>query len=57
MWERWKDGWTLYEIGKLFDQLHASIHTILSKSGGLRPPERRRCATALTPEEREEISE
>lgn len=21
MWERWKQGWTLHEIGKLFDRL------------------------------------
>lgn len=56
MWERWKDGWTLHEIGKLFDRGHTSIQKILSASGGIRPPERRRCATALTLEEREEIS-
>jgi IS30 family transposase len=56
MWERWKDGWTLHEIGKLFDRPHNSIHGILSKTGGIRPPERRRCATALTLAEREEIS-
>ena len=56
MWERWKDGWTLHEIGKLFDRPHNSIQGILSKTGGIRPPERRRCATALTLAEREEIS-
>lgn len=56
MWERWKDGWTLQQIGKLFDRGHTSIQTILAKSGGIRPPERRRCATALTLAEREEIS-
>jgi IS30 family transposase len=56
MWERWKDGWTLQQIGKLFDRGHTSIQTILSTTGGIRPPERRRCATALTLAEREEIS-
>ena len=56
MWERWKEGWTLHKIGKLFDRPHTSIHNILSKSGGIRPPERRRCASALTLAEREEIS-
>lgn len=25
MWERWKQGWTLQEIGKLFDRAHSSI--------------------------------
>jgi IS30 family transposase len=56
MWERWKDGWTLNQIGQLFDRPHTSIQTILSKTGGIRPPERRRGATALTLAEREEIS-
>ena len=56
MWERWKDGWTLQQIGKLFDRGHTSIQKILSATGGIRPPERRRCASALTLAEREEIS-
>ena len=56
MWARWKEGWTLHEIGKLFGRPHTSIHNILSKTGGIRPPERRRCAIALSLEEREEIS-
>jgi IS30 family transposase len=56
MWERWRDGWTLHQIGQLFDRPHTSIHNILSKTGGIRPPKRRRCAVALTLAEREEIS-
>ena len=56
MWARWQDGWTLQQIGKLFDRPHTSVQKILSKTGGIRPPERRRCATALTLLEREEIS-
>jgi IS30 family transposase len=56
MWERWRDGWTLHQIGQLFDRPHTSIQNILSKTGGIRPPQRRRCATALTLAEREEIS-
>ena len=56
MWERWKEGWTLHQIGQLFDRPHTSIHNILSKTGGIRPPERRRRATELTLAEREEIS-
>lgn len=56
MWQRWKDGWTLHEIGKLFDRGHTSIQKILSASGGNQPPERRRCAGALTLAESEEIS-
>lgn len=56
MWERWKQGWTLHEIGKLFDRPHASIHQIFAPTGGIRPAQRSRAATALTLVEREEIS-
>ncbi len=56
MWERWKQGATLHEIGKLFDRPHTSIHRILAETGGFRPAERPRASTALTLEEREEIS-
>lgn len=56
MWERWKQGWTLHEIGKLFDRPHTSIHQILAATGGFRPPQRARAPAALTLAEREEIS-
>lgn len=56
MWERWKAGDTLHEIGKLFDRPHTSIHTILAATGGIRPPARHRSRLALTLGEREEIS-
>ena len=56
MWERWKQGATLHEIGKLFDRPHTSIHNILSSTGGIRPAERARAARTLTHAEREEIS-
>ena len=56
MWERWKQGWTLHQIAQLFDRAHTSIQGILSRTGGIRPPCRTRCPTALTLAEREEIS-
>lgn len=56
MWDRWKAGDNLHEIGKLFDRPHTSIHTILSATGGIGPPARRRSRWALTMSEREEIS-
>lgn len=56
MWERWKQGATLNEIGKLFDRPHTSIQNILSATGGIRPAERVRAARTLTHAEREEIS-
>jgi IS30 family transposase len=56
MWERWKQGWTLHQIAHLFNRAHTSVQGILSRTGGIRPPARTRCATALTLAEREEIS-
>ena len=56
MWERWKQGFTLHEIGKIFDRPHTSIHRILAETGGFRPAQRSRAPTALTLAEREEIS-
>nr|MBP8191220.1 IS30 family transposase [Aquabacterium sp.] len=56
MWERWKQGWTLHEIGKLFDRHHGSVRQILGETGGIRPACRQRARVALTLAEREEIS-
>src|ERR1700704_6398973 len=56
MWERWKQGWTLHQIAQLFNRAHTSVQGILARTGGIRPPERRRSAMALTLAEREEIS-
>jgi IS30 family transposase len=56
MWERWKQGATLHQIGQLFDRPHTSIHKILSQTGGFQPVQRCRAARALTLQEREEIS-
>ena len=56
MWARWKQGWTLHEIGKLFDRPHTSIHRILAETGGFQPAGRSRASNALTLAEREEIS-
>ena len=56
MWARWKEGWTLHQIAQLFNRAHTSVQGILARTGGIRPPARSRCATALTLTEREEIS-
>ncbi|MES3041773.1 MAG: IS30 family transposase [Pseudomonadota bacterium] len=56
MWARWKEGWTLHQIAKLFNRAHTSVQGILARTGGFRPPARSRCAMALTLVEREEIS-
>jgi IS30 family transposase len=56
MWERWKQGWTLQQIGQLFNRAHTSVQGILSRTGGFQPPQRSRSKIALTLAEREEIS-
>lgn len=56
MWDRWKAGDTLHEIGKLFERPHTAIHNILNATGGIRPPARHRPRLALSLAEREEIS-
>ena len=56
MWDRWKAGESLESIARLFDRHHPSIERILREHGGIRPPARRRSPSALTLEEREEIS-
>ena len=56
MWDRWRKGDSLAAIARLFDRNHSSVEGILRKSGGIRPPRRRRSRLALTLLEREEIS-
>ena len=46
MWERWKQGWTLHEIGKLFDRTHTSALKIIAETGGFRPAQRLRASRA-----------
>lgn len=56
MWDRWQRGESLNSIGRHFGRSHSSIQNILSQTGGIRPPRRRRSARSLTLAEREEIS-
>ena len=56
MWDRWEKGESLHTIARLFDRNHSAIAGILSRTGGIRPPERKRSSRALTLSEREEIS-
>jgi IS30 family transposase len=56
MWERWRQGESLNKIALLFDRHHSAIGGILSRTGGIQPPRRRRSRRALTLAEREEIS-
>jgi len=56
MWDRWRKGDSLQQIAQLFDRNHSSVSNILSITGGIRPPPRKRAANALSLAEREEIS-
>jgi len=56
MWDRCQRGESLHSIARHFDRSHSSIQGMLARSGGIRPPERRRSSRSLTLAEREEIS-
>ncbi len=56
MWDRWQKGDSLHAIARLFDRSHSLIAGIFSRTGGIRPPQKKRSRLALTLAEREEIS-
>jgi IS30 family transposase len=56
MWSRWQKGESLNLIARHFGRSHSSIQGVLARTGGIRPPQRRRSRRALTLSEREEIS-
>jgi len=56
LWQRWKAGQSLTEIGRAFEKHSSSIHLIVSSNGGFLPRTRTRRRTSLTLFEREEIS-
>lgn len=56
IWDRWKDGESMSSIGRRFDRESSSVFSVLSPTGGIRPPDRKRSDRALSLGEREEIS-
>ena len=56
MWDRWQKGDSTRAIARFLDRGHSSVQGVLGKTGGIRPPERKRSRLALTMSEREEIS-
>lgn len=56
IWDRWQRGESMSSIGRGFDRESSSIYPLLSRTGGIRPPQRRRSRLALSLAEREEIS-
>lgn len=56
LWNRWKDGQSLSDIGRALGKHAASIHCVLRWQGGVAPRPRRRSRLALTLAEREDLS-
>jgi IS30 family transposase len=56
VWNRWKAGQSLHEIGRAFDKPHSCIRSVLLPRGGIAPDARRRSRLALTLAEREDLS-
>lgn len=52
----WQRGESMSSIGRAFERQSSSVFSVISPTGGIRPPDRRRAATALRLSEREEIS-
>jgi len=56
IWDRYQQGDSIWSIARSFDRPSSSIHKQIARTGGIRPPERKRRQQALSLEEREEIS-
>src|SRR6476620_783472 len=56
IWDRWQAGESMSSIGRRFDRESSSVFSVISPTGGIRPPARRRAREALRLFEREEIS-
>src|SRR5712692_125886 len=56
LWQRWRAGQSLTEIGRALGKHSSSIHFVISPNGGFLPRMRTRRSTTLTLVEREEIS-
>jgi hypothetical protein len=46
IWNRWKAGQSLHEIGRAFGKEHSCIRCVLLPRGGIRPAARRRAGIA-----------
>lgn len=56
IWNQYQQGASLNSIARMIDRHSSCIYGILSRTGGIRPPDRKRSKLALSLEEREEIS-
>ena len=55
-WDRWQKGESLNSIARDLDRGHSAVQGAFARTGGIRPPQRRRSQVALSLGEREEIS-
>ena len=56
IWDRWQRGEAVSSIGRVFDRQSSSVFSVISPTGGIRPPDRTRGKFALGLCERAEIS-
>lgn len=56
LWRRWQQGQSFVEIARVLDRVPATVHRVVSLTGGFAPPPRYRSARVLGLSEREEIS-
>jgi DNA-binding CsgD family transcriptional regulator len=56
IWDRWQAGEPMSSIVRRFDRESSSVFSVISPTGGIRPPVRRRAREALSLSEREKIS-
>ena len=56
LWQRWKSGQSLSEIGRALGKHPGSVHGVVKANGGIVPADRTRSARVLNLSEREEIS-
>jgi hypothetical protein len=52
----WQCGESMSSIGCVFDRQSSAVFSVISPTGGIRPPDRKRSSRALSLSEREEIS-
>jgi IS30 family transposase len=56
IWDRYQLGDSVWSIARTFDRSSSSIHSQLTRTGGIRPTKRKRSSRSLSLGEREEIS-
>ena len=56
IWDRWQRGESMSSIGRAFGRQSSSVFSVISPTGGIRPPDRNRAKHMLSLSEREEIS-